>query len=151
MINLDFTRRWRKSGAALKAHIWSCSTSCDRLSLRIEMQNGGGQATINNCDLKDFSAVTRQDVLDLCNHVNVVPCKRCGSPAFDPATVDTNRAGLCESCFMHDLRAKYAVVEAVEQSKLAKKDAAHLGAGFTHRVTAWIHPHHCGGDILSDL
>ena len=150
MINLDFTRRWRQGGVALKAHIWSCSTTCHRLSLRIEMQNGG-QATINNCDLKDFAAVTKRDVLDLCKRVNIIPCKRCRKPAFDPSTVETNRAGLCEACFMSDLRVKYAIAEAAEQSGLAKRDASYLAAGFTHRVTVWVHPHQGGDDFLSDL
>ena len=151
MINLDFTKRWRKGRTVLVAHIWSCSTTCHRLSLRIQMQNGGGQATINNCDLKDFSAVTKSDVLDLCNRVNVISCKRCGRPAFDPASVETNRAGLCESCFMSDLRARFAVADAAEQSALAKKDAAKLALGFTHRVSVWVHPHKGGDDRLLDL
>ena len=44
---------------------------------------------------------TDEDVKAILATVGIVPCHRCSTPAFDPTSVETNRGGLCESCF-HD-------------------------------------------------
>ena len=83
---------------------------------------------------------TEADALALCSGVNLQPCSRCGQPAFDPATVETNRGGLCEACFLDDLNAELAEAQKREQAADVRKDKAMRKKGYTWKVVAWIHP-----------
>jgi hypothetical protein len=51
---------------------------------------------------------TDADVSQLLSVLQSTSCGRCSEPAFDPATVEMNRGGLCESCFGGDLNAELA-------------------------------------------
>jgi hypothetical protein len=63
---------------------------------------------------------TDADVSALLAAVLTMPCTRCSEPAFDPTTVDTNRGGLCESCFVADLNAALAKRAEAERRRLAR-------------------------------
>lgn len=87
--------------------------------------------------------VTPADLVAALDAVEPIPCSRCGAPAFNPETIETNRGGLCEDCFMADLDKEVAEITKKENDKIAKNDRRMLKRGFTHRVTAWVH---AGGD-----
>lgn len=72
--------------------------------------------------------------------VQIQPCNRCSAPAFDPQSVETNRGGLCEPCFLTDLRAELAKCEAAEQQAIAAQDDRMKRLGMLVRISAWIHP-----------
>jgi len=102
---------------------------------------------------------TEADALALCAGVKLKPCSRCGKPAFDPATVETNRGGLCEACFVADLDAELAEAQKRERAADARKDKSMRKKGYTWKVVAWIHPAagddrqlimYCKGDKPSD-
>jgi antirestriction protein ArdC len=90
------------------------------------------------------------DVKRLLAGIRTAPCPRCSTPAFDPATVGTNRAGLCEGCCLGDLNAKSAAAWDAEQRRMAERDARMKRKGMTVRVTAWIHPADGGDDYQAD-
>lgn len=115
------------------------------LQLKVELEGTGCQAFLHKKALK-YADATLKDALDMLAVVQVVPCKTCSKPAFDPTTIDTNRDGQCETCFMTALNAEYAKEEAKEQKKLARLDAKRKAEGYTHRVDAWIHPAQGGSD-----
>jgi hypothetical protein len=89
---------------------------------------------------------TAQDIERLLAVIRTSPCSRCSAPAFDPATIETNRAGLCETCFLSDLNAEYAAAEEAEQRQLAERDGQQKLDGMKVRVSAWIHPADGGDD-----
>ena len=102
---------------------------------------------------------TEADALALCAGVKLKPCLRCGKPAFDPATVETNRGGLCEACFLDDLNAELEEAQKRERAADARKDKAMRKKGYAWKVVAWIHPGagddrqlivYCKGDKPSD-
>jgi hypothetical protein len=93
---------------------------------------------------------TEADVARLLEPVWIVPCHRCAAPAFDPATIDTNRAGLCESCFLRDLEAEFAAAQEAERRELAERDRRRKAEGMAYRVSAWVHPEAGGDDYPVD-
>lgn len=80
------------------------------------------------------------DVTQLLASVQIQPCNRCFAPAFDPRTVETNRGGLCEPCFLADLRTELAQYEEAEQQAIAAQDDRMKRLGMLVRISAWIHP-----------
>jgi len=99
---------------------------------------------------KTASTYKRTDVERLLRAVRIAPCPRCSSPAFDPATVETNRTGLCEVCFMGDLKSKYAANEEAEQRKIAARDRRMKRKGMVVRISGWVHPQGGGDDYQVD-
>lgn len=113
------------------------------LQIRVTLLNGGS-AYIHDVE-KPFDHSSEADVDRLLKQVRVIPCSRCGDHAFDPASVISNRNGLCEKCFLSDLDAEFAEAKAKEQAEITALNAKMLAEGYTHRVDAWIHPV-AGGD-----
>ena len=120
------------------------------LQIQIRIESTGGTAYILNRSLP-FAQATEDDVRAMVASVRIVHCPRCQSPAFDPATVETNRSGLCEACFLKDLSAKYDAAKKKEAAKLARTDASMKLKGMTHRVDAWVHPSGGGDDYQMQL
>src|SRR5262245_1602072 len=58
---------------------------------------------------KTADTFTVTSVKRLLARVRICPCLRCSTPAFDPITVQTNRGGLCEPCFVAMLEAEWEV------------------------------------------
>lgn len=83
---------------------------------------------------------TDADAERLLAGVQVTPCSRCSTPAFDPTSVQTNRGGLCETCFLADFTAELEREEEAERQKLAAQDFRMKNNGMTVRVSAWVHP-----------
>lgn len=93
---------------------------------------------------------TDADVSCLLSAIQSTSCSRCSAPAFDPATVETTRGGLCESCFVGELHAELAKFAETEKRRLANRDRRMKAKGMTVRVSAWIHPDAGGDDYQTD-
>lgn len=108
------------------------------LQLQVTLENG------SNAFVRDRSIMFADAVFDdaykLVADVRVCACTKCGKPALDPATCETNRDAVCEACFLAQLRAELDADQKAEAEKVQKLDAEYKAQGFTHRVDAWIHP-----------
>ncbi len=140
-MNRDHVHTWTPPGADAPAlaTISPCSwmgPGAGYLQIKITAYDGNAYARIS----KPWDECTPEDVAALCAPVRFCPCSRCGHPAFDPSTAETNRAGLCEACFMADINKEFASIAADEQKRLDKRDRAMKRKGMTHRTTAWVHP-----------
>jgi hypothetical protein len=100
-------------GLSLKAEVSLCVFMFPGYPLQIKVTlnlrdgTSGGDAYALNRNRSAMNGAGA-DVTNLLNAVAIRPCSRCSAPAFDAATIETNRGGLCESCFLHDLNRKYA-------------------------------------------
>jgi hypothetical protein len=93
---------------------------------------------------------TEADVSRLLSAIRTTQCSRCSAPALDPTTVETNRGGLCESCFVRNLQAEVAEAVEAEQRQLAARDRRMKRKGMKVRVSAWVHPAAGGDDYQAD-
>lgn len=136
----EYTLTKEVEGVQLTASISPCSWMYDNYGLQLSVaMHGGGTVTVHDSSTR-FASATSADVERLFDTVRICQCKRCGSPAFDPQSAKTNRNGLCETCFMQDLRKQLDKATQAENRKLARLDAKRKKEGYTHRVSAWIHP-----------
>ena len=71
--------------------------------------------------------------------VRVAPCSRAG-PSIRPIQVETNRGGLCETCFDSDLRLELAHRRRSRASAHRRTRQQMKANGMKYRVSAWIHP-----------
>jgi hypothetical protein len=90
------------------------------------------------------------DVKRLLAGIGTGRCSRCSTPAFDPATVETNRSGLCEACFVSKLESEFAASEEAEQQAIAASDRRMKQEGMVVRVSGWVHPQGGGDDYQVD-
>lgn len=134
------------SDVKLSLNVSPCSWMYQGYGLQVQVQMAGGGSVYLQNKAVAFEKATEEDLNRLFDKVTLTTCKRCGKPAFDPAANDTNRAGLCEHCFLSDLQKEFDKASAKEAKRMARLDAKHRKNGFTHRVDAWIHPAH--GDDL---
>ena len=109
------------------------------------MADIGGRAFLHQKALS-YKKAQASDLEAMLASVKVCKCKKCGKPAFDPSTVETNRAGECEACFMAELQKQFDKENAKEKAKVAKMDAKRKLQGYTHKVVAWVHPEEGGDD-----
>jgi hypothetical protein len=113
------------------------------LQVTVTLKDSDGQARGNVHPVDpslNAETATDADVIRLLDAVGTQPCTRCSSTAFDPTTIDTNRGGLCEACFMADLRREYELALEDERREIAERDQQMKSRGMKFRVTAWIHP-----------
>lgn len=133
-------------GVALSLEVDPCSWMYLGYGLQASVtMAGGGNATLSDKGIA-FKDATLEDLQRMLDQVGIVVCKTCGKPAFDPATVSTNRAGECEMCFMAKLNASFQKSVEKEKKRMAKLDVKYKALGYTHRVDAWIHPAGEGDD-----
>ncbi|MCK9987743.1 MAG: hypothetical protein AzoDbin1_04215 [Azoarcus sp.] len=151
MDNKQFSHSFTKNGAELTAEISPCCWMYPGYGLQVTVQMKDGGNVIKHRKDVIWEQATESQVIEFTESIGVCSCSRCGKPAFDPATCDTNRAGLCEHCFLSDLDAQHKKSKAKEEQKLKRRDAAKKRQGFTHRVTAWVHPEAGGDDYMVDL
>lgn len=145
----DFTHRFTKADVELTAQVSPCVWMHHHypLQIRLEMKDGG--FAFKQQKGVTWEQTTEAHVVALAESIEVCACSRCGKPAFDPTTVETNRNGLCEKCFLSDLNAEYEAAKKKQEAASKRRDARQKNAGFTHRVTAWIHP--AAGDVDSQI
>ena len=93
---------------------------------------------------------TEADVKRLADQVEIKQCDRCPSLAFDPASIETNRSGLCEACFLAELETEWRAAEAEGHARIAANDRNMKDTGMAFRVTAWVHPLDGGDDYQVD-
>ena len=139
----------------LQARISPCVFMYKNYALQVEvtlLRDDGtslGSATAQNPD-KTAQTATDADVCRILDAVRIVACHRCSAPAFDPSTIQTNRAGICESCFLDDLRQKSAKAQDAERKEIAARDRARKRSGDNVRISAWVHPANGGDDYQVD-
>jgi hypothetical protein len=120
-----------------------------RVTLRRKPGESLGDAYAVNRS-KTAATATEADAARLLEHIRIIPCRRCAAPSFDPNTIETNRAGLCESCFLRDLEAGFAEAQEAERQELAERDRRRKADGMMFRVSAWVHPEAGGADYPVD-
>ncbi len=151
----QFHVRHLGNGLCLEARISPCVFMHESYPLQIQvtlMRHNGerlGQAHVVD-GTKTGATYTDEAVRRLLESIRIVPCPRCSTPAFDPATVQTNRGGLCEMCFLADLKSRCAAAEEAEQQAMVARDRRMKRKGMVVRVTAWVHPEGGGDDYLVD-
>ncbi|HVX16316.1 MAG TPA: hypothetical protein VHC22_34335 [Pirellulales bacterium] len=106
-----------------------------------------GEAHAADCT-KDASTYTDADVERLLAAVRISPCPKCSAPAFDPATVETNRGGLCERCFLAAIEAEWADEDKAMKQAIASRDRRMKARGMAVRVTGWVHSDADGDDYM---
>jgi hypothetical protein len=146
--------RHLSDGLCLKAEVSPCVFMYPGYPLQLTVtlcRRGGEQfGTAYAVDRKKSATnYTDAAIRRLLAGVVIQPCKRCAAPAFDPHSISTNREGLCETCFLADLNAKWAKAAEAQRRQLAARDRRMKRSGMTVRLTAWIHPGE-GDDYLLD-
>lgn len=147
----DFSHLFTKADVELTAEVSPCAWMYRGHPLQIRVQLPGGGWVFKQQKGVTWEQATEAHVVALAESIGVCACSRCGKPAFDPATVETNRNGLCEKCFLSDLNAEYEAAKKKEEAAIKRRDARQKKAGFTHRVSAWIHPAAGGDDYQVDI
>lgn len=133
-------------GVPLSLNVSPCSWMYPTYGLQVQVtMAGGGNVYIHDKTLP-FEKATEADLNQMFDQVRLVACTRCGKPAFDPSAHKTNRAGLCEACFVADLDVEFKKAQETENTRMKRMDAKRKKEGFTHRVDAWIHPKRGGSD-----
>lgn len=143
------------NGFVLKAEVSPCVFMYDGYPLQVGVtlcRTSGeslGAAFVTDRK-KTAHTYTDADVERLLAGVQTAPCILCGELAFDPRTVETNRNRICESCFLADLNAEFAIADAAERKALAERDMKARAAGLKVRISAWIHLDSGGDDYPKD-
>ncbi|WP_437186537.1 hypothetical protein SH668x_003691 [Planctomicrobium sp. SH668] len=142
------------NGVRLEGEVSPCVFMYPRYPLQVEarLRNAAGTPLGKACAVNrslTAETATDADVSALLSTIRTMPCIRCSGPAFNPTTVDTNRGGLCESCFVADLDAELARFSERERRKLAKQDCRMKAKGMRVRVSVWVHPA-VGDDYQAD-
>ena len=134
----------------LPPYLWMYPNPSAKLAIDAHIDGGkGGSARLTSDKL--FTEATIDDVRDLLAKTKLVPCSKCGKPAFDPAVMDTNREGMCEHCFIEKLDAQFKKEAAKEAKRKAAKDKRMYAKGYRFRIEAWIHPEEGGDDYTLEI
>lgn len=137
----DHKKVFEQNGVTFTADISPCSWMYPGYGLQVGITSSVG--TIYNHDKKvPFEKATKADFKRL-STVHLAKCSRCSGVCIDHTKHDTNRAGLCETCFISDLNAKCALEQSKEDKRIEREEKRMRAKGFTHRVNAWVH---AGGD-----
>ena len=127
-------------GAKFAVSVSPCSWMYPGYGLQVQYRSEDGRAWgyLNNkpLDQKDASC---HDVLDLLTKgLTPGPCKKCKERTF--YNPNGNRKTYCEQCFVSMLEARFAEEQEKEAALIAAEDENRKKEGYTHRVSAWIHP-----------
>lgn len=128
--------------ATLTAEMSPCVWMNNRypLQLTVTLANGGCLIVSDPTSNVTYQTATESAMQSLLDLVKVGDCKRCHAPAFATSNERPTRDGLCEQCFMGDLRKELDAKQAMEEAAATKRFAKAKKAGFTHVVIAWVHP-----------
>lgn len=110
------------------------------LQLTVTLANGGRLIVSDPTSNVTYKTATEGAMRALLDLVKVCDCNRCQAPAFAASHERPTRDGLCEKCFMGDLRKDLDAKQAKEEAAAEKRFAKAKKAGFTHVVIAWVHP-----------
>jgi len=151
MLNKDYTKEWKQDGIIFFARIDPCSWMYKDYGLQISIANTKDKGWIKRNLDKPFEKCIVEDFEKLCTYVHLIKCKKCEKMAFDPKYSSTNRKGLCENCFLGQLERDYKEIVKKGQRETRKRDEKLKKDGYTHRITAWIHPKEGGDDRCVDI
>ncbi len=112
------------------------------LQMGVTMLNGSSGSAIVLTGIP-YDKATNKDFKAAIEKVRLCKCKTCGKPAFDPKTIETNRAGECEECFLAKLRAEFAILQKKEDAKQKRRDDKMKLKGYKYKMIVCIH---AGGD-----
>ncbi|HDS1721699.1 hypothetical protein NPS53_09315 [Pseudomonas putida] len=136
-------RLTRTVGAStLTSSIDPCSFMYPHYGLQITVKLDQQKGTLHKRQSMD--TVTEADVQQLLDQVKVHGCEQCGKPALDVTTIQTNKLGLCGVCIDEHCQREFERDMAEDAQELERELAAAKAdgkaKGFTHFVTAVIHP-----------
>lgn len=131
------------SGVVLKVTVSPCCWMHEGYGLQVAYTDGNGNAVRSWGYVHDRtwqeSTATKADVeAMLTKHLVLQPCSKCSTPHFFNAT--SNRKDQCEKCFMARLKADLDEEMGKDKKKQEQTDQRMKNTGYTHRVTAWVHP-----------
>ena len=107
---------------------------------------GNDQGTARIKTNVPMSKATELDVTKALLTTKLCKCK-CGNIAFDPS-MDTNRNGKCETCFIRDLMNDYNEEVKKDQEEQLANDRQKYSQGYRYKIEAWIHPSGGGDDYV---
>lgn len=175
---IEQIKRRQETSAALRAQIippnrtdavqavedWSYELGALKLKLTVSpcswMYPGYGfQAEYRSEDLRSIGFIhsrdlpvemaTPDDAIRLLNQLAVEPCEKCSAPhIFNP---DGNREHQCEVCFIARLNLEIDALGKAEEEAQGERDRARKDEGYTHRVSAWVHPKGGGDDFKLEI
>jgi hypothetical protein len=134
-----------KDGTTLAGEISPCVFMYPGYPLQVQVTLTGkagenlGNAIIANRRLS-INTATEADVRELLANVRTQSCSGCENVVFDPTTVETNRNGLCEGCFLGNLEAQWAKESETEFRMTARHRQAMKAKGMKFHIIGWIHP-----------
>lgn len=140
-----------EDGLSLRAQVFPCVFMYSGYPLQIQIllrrddRESLGEGFLSDSK-RTAATYSDSDVRRLLGRVRVLPCSRCSNPAFDPSTIQTNRGGLCEPCFMSDIKTECAAIDALQRQETAARDRVMKRKGMVVRVSAWVHPNRGGDD-----
>jgi hypothetical protein len=138
----DHTKHWVEQGHSFTAEISPCSWMDPDYGLQVgiaidgDHSNGGMRFSRSK---KPFAKCTVADFEALLVNIEVRPCPRCATGVRLVGSRDDT--DLCERCFLQDLDRSFAALLAREQAGEAIADRRARARGYTHKVSAWVHPH----------
>ena len=139
MISKSWTKTFEAAGREFAATISPCSWMNRGYPLQVKVEMSGGGGTVHFKSSMPFTEATEQTADDLLAQLKTCACKKCGALAFDHPEPITNRAGMCEQCFVAGIYADYDKAMVKEKAKIAKRELALKAKGYTYRAQAWIH------------
>lgn len=129
-----YRRTHYHEGMPLHVEVSPCSWAYPHYGLQISVRMPDEHCAFLSKKI-DFETATRKDVEDLVSTISFQKCNKCDSKTFNPATVKTNRSGLCNSCFTAESNLRFAEELAKEQ----ELEASMKRDGFTHKTIMWVH------------
>ena len=148
---MKITTNWKFENDTITAEISPCSYMNSTLGLQISViLKATGQREFPRKPV-DFADATESDAMELVNSIIYTTCK-CGNVRIDAEKMglNSNRGELCETCFIYDLNAQFAIDKAKEDKRLIAYDNKMKAKGYKFKVTAWIHPKRGGDDYQID-
>lgn len=142
--------KYTAHGLELDVKVSPCSWMYQGYGFQAEYTGADCHGFVNDQPLA-VEAATRADVQRLLDALPKGACTRCSKPYVRDAHTAKYRGTLCEPCWMDDFNKRCKAEEEKERKSLERQDARMLKKGYTHRVSAWVHPSGGGDDYLLDF
>lgn len=140
-------------GYAMTVKVSPCSWMYQGYGLQVEYTAADGRfhGFLNDKPRK-VEDTTRADVQRLLDGLLApVKCSRCETGYLLGEDSKKYRGTLCEPCWMDDFKKRCDADAEKERRRVARQDARMVKKGYTHRISAWVHPAGGGDDYLVDF
>jgi hypothetical protein len=117
------------------------------LQVQYTSDDGRSRGYVRGTGYSEKTATREQVQKMLDAHLTPSPCEVC---RHEHLYNDDVKGHVCEPCFTAKLNAKFDQERAEERDEVRRRDARMKKKGFTHRVTAWVHPNR-GDDRQIDI